>query len=87
MCNGSFTTADAGLLFRRLPILSDALKIVASGMTPPNLWAATAANPIDAMHPHELQSGVPPNWHGMILVFRSADKVLVVCAKMQSLGF
>lgn len=41
---------------------------------------------MDAMHPHDLQSGCPPNWHGLIRVCRSADKVSVVCAKMQSLG-
>ncbi len=37
---------------------------------PPNLWAAMAARPIDAMHPHDEQSGFPPNWHGVILCFQ-----------------
>ena len=39
-----------------------------------------------AMQPHCEQSGVPPNWQGVIFVFRSAEKVSVVWAKMQSLG-
>ena len=42
---------------------------------PPNLWAATAVKYMDAMHPQDAQSGFPPNWQGVILVFRSADKV------------
>ena len=33
-----------------------------------------------------LQSGAPPNWHGVILVLRSAEIVVVVRAKMQSSG-
>ncbi len=39
-----------------------------------------------AMQPHCEQSGVPPNWQGVILVFRSAENVSVVRAKMQSFG-
>ena len=38
------------------------------------------------MQPHCEQSGVPPNWQGVIFVFRSAEYVSVVWAKMQSLG-
>ena len=53
---------------------------------PPNLWAAMAARPIDAMHPHDEQSGFPPNWHGVIFVSRSADNVWVVRANTQSWG-
>ncbi len=44
-------------------------------MTPPSLCAVTAAKPMDAMHPHEPQSGFPPNWQGTVLVFRSAENV------------
>jgi hypothetical protein len=33
-----------------------------------------------------LQSGAPPNWHGVILVVKSAEMVDVVRAKMQSSG-
>ena len=40
---------------------SEALKMAPTGMMPPNLCAATAAKPMDAMHPHEPQSGFPPN--------------------------
>ena len=46
----------------------------------------TAASPADAMQPQLLQSGVPPNWHGVIFVVRSADIVVVVRAKTQSSG-
>ena len=38
------------------------------------------------MQPQLLQSGVPPNWHGVIFVFRSAETVVVVRAKMHSSG-
>ena len=38
------------------------------------------------MQPQLAQSGVPPNWHGVIRVCRSADTHSVVCAKMQSAG-
>src|SRR5580704_18493195 len=41
---------------------------------------------MDAMHPQEEQSGFPPNWHGVILVCRSADNVRVVRANTQSGG-
>jgi hypothetical protein len=41
----------------------------------------TAASPIDAKQPHCEQSGLPPNWQGVILLFRSAEIVWVVCAK------
>src|ERR1700722_999851 len=64
----------------------DALKIRPTGIRPPSLWAPTEAKPMDAMHPQDEQSGFPPNWHGVISVLRSADNVLVVCAKIQSAG-
>ena len=38
------------------------------------------------MQPQLLQSGLPPNWHGVIFVVRSAEMVVVVCAKTQSSG-
>src|SRR6266404_567149 len=64
----------------------DALKIVPTERIPPNLCEATAARPMDAMHPQDAQSGLPPNWHGVIFVRRSADNVWVVSAKTQSCG-
>src|SRR5260370_17839414 len=64
----------------------EALNITPTGITPASLGAATAARPIEATHPHEAQSGVPPNWHGVISVFRSADTIFVVRAKTQSCG-
>src|SRR5271169_3495987 len=48
-------------LARACPILTEVLKIAPTGKIPPNLCAAMAAKPMDAMHPHELQSGLPPN--------------------------
>ena len=42
---------------------------------PPNLCAATEAKPMEAMQPQDAQSGLPPNWQGVIFVSRSADKV------------
>jgi hypothetical protein len=41
---------------------------------------------MDAMHPQDAQSGFPPNWHGVIIVFKSAERVWVVSAKMHSSG-
>ena len=55
-------------------------------MTPSSWCRATAARPADAMQPQLLQSGAPPNWHGVICVVRSAEIVVVVRAKTQSSG-
>ena len=38
------------------------------------------------MQPQLLQSGVPPNWHGVICVVRSAEIVVVVRANTHSSG-
>jgi hypothetical protein len=40
-------------------------KIDPTGTKPKSLWRATAASPADAMQPQLLQSGAPPNWHGV----------------------
>jgi len=37
-----------------------------TGMPPRSLCRATAPRPADAMQPHCEQSGLPPNWHGVI---------------------
>ena len=68
------------------PILIEARKIAPTESIPPNLCAATAAKPMDAIHPQDAQSGFPPNWQGVIIVSRSADRVCVVSAKTQSWG-
>src|SRR5581483_915016 len=81
-----FSAAGAEVLLRAWPILRDALKIAPTGRKPASLCAATAASPIEAMHPHEAQSGFPPNWQGTILVSRSAEMVWVVCANTHSRG-
>src|SRR5271157_5051242 len=64
----------------------EALKMLPTERIPPNLCAAMDAKPMDAMHPQEAQLGFPPNWHGVIFVSRSADKVWVVSANTQSWG-
>ena len=38
------------------------------------------------MHPHCEQSGVPPNWHGVMRCSKSAEMQLVVSAKTHSSG-
>jgi hypothetical protein len=43
-------------------------------------------NPAEAMQPHCEQSGLPPNWQGLILPSRSAVTENVVRAKIHSLG-
>ena len=63
---GSTRSASSGgavvvRLTRAWPILIEVLKIAPTGMTPPSLCFAIAAKPMEAMHPHELQSGLPPN--------------------------
>ena len=55
-------------------------------MKPASLCAATEARPMEAMQPQEEQSGLPPNWQGVILVSRSAEMVWVVKAKTHSSG-
>ena len=42
--------------------------------------------PADARQPQLLQSGAPPNWHGVIFVVKSAEMVVVTRAKMHSSG-
>src|SRR5690348_10457646 len=64
---GRIRKAGAGggcSVFRRAlscPIFKEALKIVPTGIKPPSRCAATAASPIEAIQPHDLQSGFPPN--------------------------
>ena len=69
------------------PMAIEALKIAPTGRKPPNLCAAMDASPMEAKHPHAAQSGFPPNWQGVILVCRSAERVWVVSANAQSFGF
>ena len=72
---------------RHWPMTMEALKIAPTGRKPPNLWAAMDARPMEAKHPHDAQAGFPPNWHGVIFVCRSAERVWVVSANTQSFGF
>src|SRR5215467_5463455 len=55
--------------------------------TPGSLILPIEFKPADAMQPHCEQSGLPPNWHGLTRLFRSAVIVRVVFAKMHSVGF
>ncbi len=68
------------------PTANDALKIAPTRRPPGSRCRPTAARPADAMQPHCEQSGMPPNWHGVILVEKSAETHSVVCAKMHSSG-
>ena len=54
--------------------------------SPEFVMPATAARPADATQPQLAQSGVPPNWHGVMRVVRSAEIVVVVRAKTHSSG-
>ena len=61
-------TARAGRSRRTCsPIFTEPVKIDPTGMKPQSWCRATAARPADAMQPQLLQSGAPPNWHGVIL--------------------
>ena len=71
---------------RHWPMAMEALKIAPTCTTPANLCAAIDAKPMEAIHPHEAQSGFPPNWQGVIFVCRSAESVCVVSANTQSSG-
>ena len=55
-------------------------------MPPASRCAPTAFSPADAMQPHCEQSGLPPNWHGVMRCSKSAETQLVVRAKMHSSG-
>ena len=55
-------------------------------MPPGSLWRPTAASAADARHPQFAQSGLPPNWQGVIGFSKFADTHAVVFAKMQSSG-
>ena len=50
------------------------------------LCAPTAFSPAEAMQPHCEQSGLPPNWQGVMRCSKSAEMHDVVCAKMQLSG-
>ena len=64
----------------RSPTFIEPLKIEPTGITPSRWWRATAARPAEAMQPQFEQSGAPPNWQGVMSVFRSAEMVVVVRA-------
>jgi hypothetical protein len=44
------------------------------------------AKAAEATQPHSLQTGLPPNWQGLMKVLRSAETQVVSCEKMQSFG-
>src|SRR5580693_7977228 len=94
MVNGSASPRLEGLrnariccaLFQPFPTLAEAMKIRPAVSDPATGWRPTAARPMEAMQPHCSQSGSPPNWQGVIFVFKSADTVFVVRAKIHSAG-
>src|SRR3984893_12745906 len=70
----------------RAPILIDTFKIDPTRISPATRWRATGGRPAEARQPQLAQSGAPPNWRGVIRVFRSADTVVVVRANTQWSG-
>jgi hypothetical protein len=71
---------------RALPNRSETIKRCPAVSQLTTRWWPTAAKPMEAIHPHRSQSGSPPNWHRVTRVLRSAEKVVVVRAKMRSFG-
>src|SRR5262249_49007378 len=69
-----------------VPIRAEVSKIFPTVSPPTSLWRHTAARAIEARQPQRVQSGWPPNWQGVILVFRSAESGSVVRAKMHCSG-
>jgi hypothetical protein len=69
-----------------LPTANDALNTCRTRMPPGSRCRAIASRLADAMHPQLEQSGLPPNWHGVICRRRSADTHSVVRAKVHSVG-
>ena len=54
----------------RCPIAWDARKISATGSTPPSRYRPMEAKPAEAMQPHSEHTGFPPNWQGLMVVFK-----------------
>src|SRR4029077_6076737 len=83
----AYDVASAGRSRRTCsPMLTEPVKTVPPGTKPHSLWRPTAARPAEAMHPHCEQSGLPPNWHGVMRCSKSAEMHEGVCAKMHSSG-
>src|ERR1700730_1018620 len=70
----------------RSPTFIDPSNIDPTGTNPKIGGRPPAVSPADARQPQLLQSGAPPNWHGVIFVVKSADTVIVVRAKTHSSG-
>src|SRR6266700_6208605 len=65
----------------RWPNFCEREKMPEMGIRPASLCLETAERPAEAMQPHSVQTGRPPNWQGSIRVDRSAETHVVVCAK------
>ena len=63
------------------PIAAEAANILATGIRPATRNLPTAASPAEAMHPHSLQTGLPPSSHGTTCDAKSADTQAVTCEK------
>jgi hypothetical protein len=68
----------------RSPSLRDIEKTSATTTIPASLSRPMAVIPTEATHPHSEQTGLPPNWHVVMRVARSADRHSVLRAKMHS---
>jgi len=64
----------------------DASRMAETGIIPPSLTPVTACITADARQPHSLHTGLPPSWHGVTRVSRSADRQVVSRAKVHSAG-
>src|SRR5215831_16616571 len=79
-------SADPNILPTVRPTLSEAKKMDFTGNNPSSRYSPIAFNPAEATQPHCEQSGLPPNWQGVILPCKSAVTESVVRAKIQSSG-
>ncbi len=68
------------------PTRRDALKIVLTRTPRGSRCRPIALSPAEAAHPQLAQSGLPPNWQGLIRVRKSAEMQLVICEKTHSSG-
>ena len=68
------------------PKRRDASRMAERGISPPIFKLASACIPAEAIQPHSSQTGLPPNWHGVTRVCRSAERQLVSLANVHSSG-
>ncbi len=70
----------------RRPTARDRLTMADTGTSPAMRRRAMEFKAAEARQPHSLQTGRPPNWHGVSRDRRSAETQVVSCAKTHSPG-